>query len=65
MNITFEQFSEEIWGYGQRLINGVGIDYFCFYVEAIKLIIASTTLVLLIIDYKDQINSHLNNLVGS
>ncbi|MBY3641132.1 hypothetical protein NMC72_07295 [Enterococcus faecium] len=32
--ITFEQLSEEIWGYGQRLINEVGIERFCFYIEA-------------------------------
>ncbi len=32
--ITFEQLSKEIWGYGQRLINEVGIERFCFYIEA-------------------------------
>ncbi|EMW5792518.1 hypothetical protein [Enterococcus faecium] len=32
--ITFDQLSEEIWGYGQRLINEVGVERFSFYVEA-------------------------------
>ena len=32
--ITFEQLLEDIWGYGQCLINEVGIKCFCFYVEA-------------------------------
>jgi hypothetical protein len=28
--ITFDQLSEEIWGYGQRLINEVGVErFFC------------------------------------
>lgn len=31
--ITFDQLSEEIWGYGQRLINEVGVERFSFYVE--------------------------------
>lgn len=33
--ITFEQLSEEIWGYGQRLINEIGYERFCFYVESV------------------------------
>lgn len=28
--ITFDQLLEEIWGYGQQLINDVGIDCFSF-----------------------------------
>lgn len=32
--ITFDQLSEEIWGYGQRLINEVGVERFSFYVES-------------------------------
>ena len=31
--ITFDQLSEEIWGYGQRLINEVGVERFSFYVD--------------------------------
>lgn len=34
--ITFEQLSDDIWGYGQRLINEVGFERFCFYVEAVS-----------------------------
>lgn len=32
--ITFEQLSEEIWGYGERLIDEVGVERFSFYVES-------------------------------
>lgn len=32
--ISFEELSDEIWGYGQRLVNEVGIKRFVFYVEA-------------------------------
>ncbi|HBK5747183.1 hypothetical protein [Enterococcus faecium] len=32
--ITYEELIEEIWGYGQKLINQVGIDCFCFYIES-------------------------------
>ncbi|EOS7905854.1 hypothetical protein ACRE5B_002745 [Enterococcus hirae] len=30
--ITYEELIDEIWGYGQQLINEVGIDCFSFYV---------------------------------
>ncbi|HCD2895617.1 TPA: hypothetical protein NBM10_001423 [Enterococcus faecium] len=30
--ITLENLSDEIWGYGQQLINEIGIDCFKFYV---------------------------------
>lgn len=33
--ITFDQLSEEIWGYGQRLINEVGVERFSFYFPVI------------------------------
>jgi len=32
--ITFAQLSEDIWGYGQRLINDIGVDCFNFYIAA-------------------------------
>ncbi|MDQ2183238.1 hypothetical protein [Enterococcus hirae] len=32
--ITFDQLLEDIWGYGQRLINDVGVDCFSFYISA-------------------------------
>ncbi|MEJ4453556.1 hypothetical protein SJ914_06555 [Enterococcus faecium] len=32
--VTYEELIEEIWGYGQQLINQVGIDCFCFYIES-------------------------------
>ncbi|WP_301359590.1 hypothetical protein [Enterococcus spodopteracolus] len=32
--ICYEELLEEIWGYGQQLINEVGIDCFSFYVAA-------------------------------
>jgi len=32
--ISYDELLEEIWGYGQKLINEVGIDCFTFYVEA-------------------------------
>lgn len=31
--ITFEELSEKIWGYGQRLINEVGEEKFAYYVQ--------------------------------
>lgn len=32
--IDFEKLAEDIWGYGLQLINEVGLNRFCFYVEA-------------------------------
>ncbi|MEQ6207389.1 hypothetical protein [Enterococcus mundtii] len=32
--ITYEELLEDIWGYGQQLINEVGVDCFSFYVGA-------------------------------
>ena len=32
--VCYEELLEEIWGYGQQLINQVGLDCFTFYVEA-------------------------------
>lgn len=32
--MTYKEFSEQIWGYGQRLINLVGEEKFAFYLTA-------------------------------
>nr|WP_034690475.1 MULTISPECIES: hypothetical protein [Enterococcus] len=32
--ICYEELIDEIWGYGQQLINDVGVDCFSFYVGA-------------------------------
>ncbi|MGL9754721.1 hypothetical protein IGK08_002838 [Enterococcus sp. DIV1286c] len=32
--ICYEELLEEIWGYGQQLINEVGVECVTFYVEA-------------------------------
>lgn len=34
-NISFDELSEEIWGYGQRLIELVGEDKFEYYVQLV------------------------------